>query len=135
MKSLLDSNIGTVLGNTLINIARSHYLSFKIKIQKIVNLIKRKRKSCKTNCSVPVINLSNYNLLNQEIQQLKIGLDYFFVDRNKDFWRFLQLFTKYLRLTPVSMWYSALREKFNFCFSTVFCYDWQNFHFGRKTGH
>ena len=33
----------------------------------------------------------------------------------------LQPFTIYLRLTLVSMWNSALREKFNFCFSTVFC--------------
>ena len=30
----------------------------------------------------------------------------------------LQRFTKYLRLTLVS--------KFNFCFSTIFCYYWQN---------
>ena len=33
----------------------------------------------------------------------------------------LQLFTKYLGLTLVSMWNRALREKFNFCFSRVFC--------------
>ena len=32
----------------------------------------------------------------------------------------LQPFTKYLRLTLVSMWNSALREKVNFCFSRVF---------------
>ena len=31
-----------------------------------------------------------------------------------------QSFTKYLRLTLVSMSNSALREKFNFCFSRVF---------------
>ena len=47
-KSLLYSNSGSVLGNTLINIARRslskrRYLSFKTKNQKIVNLIKRKR--------------------------------------------------------------------------------------------
>ena len=33
----------------------------------------------------------------------------------------LQPLTKYLRLTLVSMWSNALRQKFNFCFSTVFC--------------
>ena len=33
----------------------------------------------------------------------------------------LQPFTKYLRLTLVSMWNSALRGKFNLCFSRVFC--------------
>ena len=31
-----------------------------------------------------------------------------------------QSFTKYVRLTLVSMSNSALREKFNFCFSRVF---------------
>ena len=57
--------------------------------QKTVNLIKRKRKSCNTNYSVPIINLSNYNLSSQETQQLKLGLDYCFVDKNKDVQRFL----------------------------------------------
>ena len=33
----------------------------------------------------------------------------------------LQQVTKYLRLTLVFMWNSAQREKFNFCFSRVFC--------------
>ena len=33
--------------------------------------------------------------------------------------RKLQPFTKFLRLTLLSMWNSALREKFNFCFSSV----------------
>ena len=34
---------------------------------------------------------------------------------------FLQSLTKYLRLTLVSIWNSALREKFNFYFARVFC--------------
>ena len=94
LKSLLYSNSGIVLGNTLLNIAqrslsKRRYLSFKTKNQKIVNLIKRKRKSCNTNYSVPIINLSNYNLSSQETQQLKLGLDYCFVDKNKDVRRFL----------------------------------------------
>ena len=94
MKSLLYSNIGIVLGNTLINITRRSlskrcYLSFKTKNQKIFNLIKHKIKPCNTNYSAPIINLSNYNLSNQERQQLKFGLDYCFVDKNKDIWRFL----------------------------------------------
>ena len=51
LKSLLYSNSGIVLGNTLLNIAqrslsKRRYLSFKIKNQKIVNLIKRERKPC-----------------------------------------------------------------------------------------
>ena len=36
-------------------------------------------------------------------------------------WVCLQSFAKYLRLTQVFMWNSALREKLNFCFSRGFC--------------
>ena len=69
LKSLLYSNIGTELGNTLINIAqrslsKRRYLSFKTKNRKMVNLIKRKRKPCSKNYLVPIINLSIYNLSN-----------------------------------------------------------------------
>ena len=75
LKLLLYSNSGIVLGNMLINIAQRSlskrcYLSFKAKSQKIVNLIKRKRKQCNTNYSAPIINLSNYNILSQETQNL-----------------------------------------------------------------
>ena len=94
LKSLLYSNIGIVHGSTLINIARRslsdrRYLYFKTKNQKIVNLLKRKRKPCNANYSVPIINLSNYNISDQQRQQLKLGLDYCFVDKNKDVQRFL----------------------------------------------
>ena len=34
--------------------------------------------------------------------------------------QYLRPFTKYLRLTLVSIWNSALREKFNFCFQQFF---------------
>ena len=51
-------------------------------------LTKRKRKPCNTNYSVLIINLSNYNLSNQK-KQLKLGLDYCIVDKNKDIRRFL----------------------------------------------
>ena len=47
----------------------------------------------------------------------------------------LQSWPKYARQSLVSVWNSALREKFNFNFWTVFRLNWQNFHFGRKTGH
>ena len=33
----------------------------------------------------------------------------------------LQAYTKYLKETVVFMWNSAIRERFNFCFSGVFC--------------
>ena len=61
----------------------------KQKKQKIVNLTKRKRKPCNTNYFAPIINLSNYNLPNQEMQKLSLGLEYCFVDKNKDLQRFL----------------------------------------------
>ena len=88
LKSLLYSNIGIVLGNTLISIARRsitrrHYLSFKTKNQKKVNLIKRKRRPCNIGYSVPTITLSNYNPSNPERQQLQLDLDWF-VDNHKD---------------------------------------------------
>ena len=93
-KSLLYSNNGIVLGNTLISttqrlLSKHSYLSFKIKNQKIVNPIKHKRKPCNTNYSVPLINLPNYNLSNRERQQLKLGLAYCFVNKNKDICRFV----------------------------------------------
>ena len=56
----------------------------KTKNQKIVNLIKCKKKPCNTNYSIYIIDLSNYNFSNKERQQLKLGLDYCFVDKNKD---------------------------------------------------
>ena len=44
----------------------------------------------------------------------------------------LQPFTKYLRLTLVFMQNSALQEKFNFCFSRVFCWYQQKFSFWQE---
>ena len=72
---------------------RDHYQNVLIYLlkQKIkrVNLIKRNRKPCNTNYSTPIINLSNFNLSSQKTQQLKLGLNYCFVDKNKDVQRFL----------------------------------------------
>ena len=94
LKMLLSSNIGIALSNTIINITQKLLLkrlcpSFKTKNQKIVNLIKRKRKPCNTNYPIPIINSSKCDLSSQEKQQLNLGLDYCFVDKNKDIWRFL----------------------------------------------
>ena len=62
LKSLLYSNVGIVPGNTLINIAqrllsKRRYLFFKTKNQKIVNLVKQKKKPCNTNYFVPIKSL------------------------------------------------------------------------------
>ena len=47
----------------------------------------------------------------------------------------LQSVTKYLTLTLVFASNGALRKKSNLYFSRVFCYDWQNFHFGWGNAH
>ena len=52
-----------------------------------------------------------------------------------DSYKYLQLGTKYLRLTLVSMRNIILQEKFNCYFFDVFWWYWQNFHFCRKIGH
>ena len=54
----------------------------------------------------------------QNCQRNKIWSDMGQVRLKKCFHR--QSFTKYVRLTLVSMWNNALREKLNFCFSRVF---------------
>ena len=64
LKSLLYSNSGIVLGNSLISITQRSLskcpdLSFKTKNQKIVNLIKCNSKPCNTNYSAHIINLSD----------------------------------------------------------------------------
>ena len=47
----------------------------------------------------------------------------------------LQSWPKYFKQTVVFLWNSTLREKFNFYFSRIFCYYWQNFNFGSKAEH
>ena len=94
LTSLLYNNIGVIFGKTLINIIRKslskrRYLSFKTKNKKIINLIKSKPTPCNTTYSVPIINLSSYSLSNQEKQQLKVGLDYSFVDKHNNVKKFL----------------------------------------------
>ena len=42
-----------------------------------------------TKCSVPIINLSTYRLKDIEFQQLKLGLDYIYIDKNKKTRKFL----------------------------------------------
>ena len=49
--------------------------------------------------------------------------------------RNLQSLTKYLGQTLVFMSYSALWEKFKFCFCKDFYWHWKSFHFGRRTKH
>ena len=50
---------------------------------------------------------------------------------------FTDLYTDLAKIyfTVVFLWNSTLREEFNFYFSRIFCYYWQNFNFGSKTEH
>ena len=57
-----------------------------------------------------------------------------FLEIYENFQSNLRQLTRYLRLTLVFMWNCSLWEGFNFCFSRVFCYCWQSFHFARGTG-
>ena len=84
------SVVSIILGNTPINVARRSlsrlcYLYFKSKNQKIFNLIKRKIKSCNTNYSILIRNLSSYNVSNQERQKLKLHLNYHLLIETKAF--------------------------------------------------
>ena len=46
-----------------------------------------------------------------------------------------QSWREYIRQTLVLVWNSVLWQKVNFNCWTLFCFYWQNFHFGKKNGH
>ena len=66
-----------------IRIQQRHYrtISFQTKNSKIANLLPTRRNT--DSYQVPVINLSNVDLNERESQQLKLGLEHCFVDKNK----------------------------------------------------
>ena len=51
--------------------------------------MKKAEPKATTKCSVPIINLSTYHLKDIEFQQLKLGLDYIYIDKNKKTRKFL----------------------------------------------
>ena len=61
-----------------------------------------------------VMKNSSYKLFNADIVEFTCATSRAVI-------LYLQSFTKYLRLTLVFIWNSALREKFNFCFLKGFC--------------
>ena len=54
----------------------------KTKNHKLARVIQAKTPM--SNCRVPIINLSDYNLSEVECKQLQLGLEYRFVNKNKD---------------------------------------------------
>ena len=86
---LIKNSAGKLLSKVIHNnvrntLSKKRLNSFITKNKKIYKLINLKQKYDKINFAVPIINLSNYRLNHEEINQLKLGLDYSFVDRNKN---------------------------------------------------
>ena len=55
----------------------------KSRNKKLKFLLKKAEHKTTTKYSVPVIDLSKYHLKHIEYQQLKLGLDYSYIDKNK----------------------------------------------------
>ena len=86
--SKLKFSIGNTLSKLLIkninNIQQKDRISsLRTKNKKIHNLLQLKNKNIFSKYSVPVINLSSYELSSTELKQLKLGLHHSFIDRNK----------------------------------------------------
>ena len=88
-KNEIQSNIGVIFTKVLIkSIERSLHKerldSYKIKNNKIANLIKKKPVPSYPEYQVPIINLSSHELTEEEYQQLKFGLNHSFINKNKN---------------------------------------------------
>ena len=57
--------------------------SFRTKNNKLFNLIERKKEE-NINYEVPIINLSSYILNEYEYEQLKMGLNHCFINKDKN---------------------------------------------------
>ena len=80
----------SILEHNIIKINRSERIkSFKTKNKKLNFLLKKAERKATIKYSVPVINLSTYHLKDIEYQQLKLGLDYSYIDKNKNTRKFL----------------------------------------------
>ena len=82
--SQLKFSMGNTLSSVLNNIQQKDRISsLRTKNKKIHNLLQLKNKNIFSKYSVPVINLSSYELSSTELKQLKLGLHHSFIDRNK----------------------------------------------------
>ena len=82
--------LASILEHKIIKINRAEIIkSFKTKNKKLKFLLKKAERKTITKYSVPVINLSTYHLKNIEYQQLKLGLDYSYINKNKNTRKFL----------------------------------------------
>ena len=67
---------------TYINNTTKRMDSFKTKNHKLARLVQAKNPM--SNYRVPIINLSDYQLSEVEHKQLQLGLEYSFVNKNRD---------------------------------------------------
>ena len=80
----------SILKHNIIKFNRTERIkSFKTKNNKLKSLLKKAEPKATTKCSVPIINLSTYHLKDIEFQQLKLGLDYIYINKNKNMRKFL----------------------------------------------
>ena len=88
----LKGKLQLLVGNTFTSILlksiekslhKERLESFRTKNKKIANLIKNQKDDTFTNYSVPIINLSNYTLNDSEYNQLKFGLNHYFINKDK----------------------------------------------------
>ena len=79
-----------ILDRNIIKINQTERIkSFKTKNKKLKLLLKKAERKTTTKYSVPIINLSTYQLTDIEYQHLKLGLDYSYIDKNKNTRKFL----------------------------------------------
>ena len=80
----------SILEHNIIKINRTKRIkSFKTKKKKLKCLFKKAERKTTTKYSVPVIYLLTYHLKDIEYQQFKLGLDYSYIDKNKNTRKFL----------------------------------------------
>ena len=85
----IQSGIGVIFTKVLIryiesSLRKERLESFKVKNNKIFNLIKRKPLLTYPEYKVPIINLSDHQLTKEEYQQLKFGLNHSFINKDKN---------------------------------------------------
>ena len=72
-----------MLKSIIKSLQRERLESFRRKNKKLFNLTKRRTKE-NVDYKVPIINLSNYQLNKKEYNQLKMGLNHCFINKDKN---------------------------------------------------
>ena len=88
VKDKVEGEIGPTFTDIMLksiskSLQRERLESFRTKNKKFFNLTKRKTKE-NVDYKVPIINLSNYQLNENEYNQLKMGLNHCFINKDKN---------------------------------------------------